>query len=169
MKSKIDFLKPNFESIPKSLRALPWAVWRAEPRQGQVGKFNKAPVSPLTGSKIGANKPQLFGTFDEAKSAYQNGEYTGVGLLLVGNGIVGVDIDSYHETVQDSPDVANWVKSALDARVYCERSPSGSGLRLFYTDPNCIQGKKKGSLEIYSNLRFLTVTGQTIKCMDELA
>ena len=95
MNNDYRFLSPLLDSVPEELRSLPWAVWLAEPRPGKPGKFNKAPRSPRSGYKIGANKLELFGTFDEAKTAYLGGNYTGVGVLLINNGIVGVDIDDY--------------------------------------------------------------------------
>lgn len=163
------FLEPRFNSVPQPLKQLPWAVWIAEPREGKPEKFGKAPRSPSTGKMIGANKPELFGTFEQAKTAYQLGKYTGVGVLLINNGIVGVDIDDYHQTVADKPGVATWLREALDTGVYCEKSPSGTGLRLFYCDANCVQGRKGVGLEIYSNLRFLTFTGNTVKSLEDLA
>lgn len=163
------FLEPRFDEIPQLLKQLPWAVWVAEPRPGKTGKFNKAPRSPITGIKIGADKPELFGTYNQAKSLYQRGECTGVGLLLINNGIVGVDIDDYQQTVADMPGVATWLKKAINVGAYCEKSPSGMGIRLFYRGPKCVQGRKRNGLEIYSNLRFLTFTGHTVKSLEDLA
>lgn len=168
MSNDYRFLAPLLNNVPDSLQELPWAVWIAEPRQGKSGKFNKAPRSPKSGYKIGANKPELFGTFNEAKSAYQNGNYTGVGILLINNGLVGVDIDDYSDTVEKVPAVNAWLKNALELGVYCEKSPSGTGLRLFYVDPSCVRGKKHGRLEIYSDLRFLTFTGHRIRSLEEI-
>lgn len=167
MNNAYRFLTPLLNSVPEKLRRLPWAVWLAEPRPGKPGKFNKAPRSPRSGYKIGANKPELFGTFDEAKTAYLEGNYTGVGVLLINNGLVGVDIDDYKHTVAKKPEVGAWLETALESGVYCEKSPSGNGLRLFYSDPACIKGRKHGCLEIYSDLRFLTFTGHTISSPGE--
>ena len=153
------FLPPNIDSIPTGLIKQPWAVWIAEPREGKPGKFNKAPRNPASGIKIGADKPELFGTFAEAKSAYATGHYTGVGTLLTGNGIIGVDIDDYKTTFEIQPTVEAWVAQAIDAGAYCEYSPSGTGLRLFMRGKLPGTGRKSGALEIYDNARFLTVTG----------
>lgn len=163
------FLVPRFDNVPLAIKQLPWAVWIAEPREGKPGKFNKAPRSPITGIKIGANKPELFGTFEEAKTAYQRGRYTGVGVLLINNGIVGVDIDDYPQTVADRPGVGTWIKKAISAGVYCEKSPSGTGVRLFYRSSNYVEGRKGKGIEIYSNLRFLTFTGNTVKTLEDFA
>ena len=158
------FLEPKFDSIPNDLIKERWAVWRAEPRAGQQGKFNKAPLRPTNsgGYKIGANKPHLFVTFDEAKKAYQSNLYTGVGVLLNKNGIVGIDIDGLDETLGSNKQLSAWLKETLGNGVYCEWSPSKTGLRLFLKGNLNQSGRKAGNLEIYDNARFLTVTGHQI-------
>ncbi len=161
MTSDQPFLTPRFENIPSALKELPWAVWIAEPRKGKPGKFDKAPRCPLKGHKIGANKPELFGTFDQVHAAHSRGSYTGVGVLLIGNGIIGVDIDDVRKVLAEQPQVRSWVGSALQRGAYCETSPSNTGLRLFVHGaplPKTVK-RKHGGLEIYDNLRFLTVTG----------
>jgi primase-polymerase (primpol)-like protein len=156
------WLIPNFGNIPDDLKQQPWAVWVAEPRSEKAGKYNKAPRSPATGFKIGANQPHLFGTFEEARAAYESGSYTGIGVLLTGNGIVGFDIDDYVTTFANKPEVKGWVKQAISDQTnpaYAEISPSGSGLRLFVRGALPAKGRKAGSLEVYDNERFLTITG----------
>ncbi len=161
MITKPIWLKPDFTKIPNELKAQPWAVWVAEPRPGNPEKCNKAPRSPKTGQKIGADKPHLFGTFDEAVDAYATGKYTGVGVLLTGDGLIGVDIDDLRQTIPEQPELKAWLNSALNAGAYCEQSPSGTGLRLFMRGKLPGTGRKVGKLEIYDNVRFLTVTGHT--------
>lgn len=153
------WLQPKLESIHDVLKQQPWAVWIAEPRPGNPGKFNKAPRHPTGGYKIGTNQPEKFGTFGDACAAYQHGGYTGVGVLLTGNGIIGVDIDDWEKTFKAKPAVGQWVTDAISAGVYCENSPSGAGLRFFMAGKLPEKGRKSGSLEIYDDVRFLTVTG----------
>jgi primase-polymerase (primpol)-like protein len=157
------FLQPNFDTIPDALKAQPWAVWIAEPRAGRPGKFNKAPRNPVSGHKVGANQPEKFGTYTQAVAAYGTGGYTGIGVLLTGNGIIGVDIDDYKETFTNRPEVKDWVANAVKEGAYCEKSPSGNGLRLFMLGQLDGTGRKSGSLEIYDDVRFLTVTGRQVK------
>lgn len=154
-----NWLTPEFENIPEELKEQPWAVWLAEPRPNQPNKFNKAPRSPVTSYRIGADKPELFGTFEEAKTAYATGKYTGIGVLLTGNGIVGVDIDDMKDTFTQKSEIKKWVVNAVNAGAYSEKSPSGTGLRLFMRGKLPANGRKVGSLEIYDDARFLTVTG----------
>lgn len=158
-----EFLRPKTENIPEELKHQPWAVWIAEPRPGNPEKFNKAPLSPRSGNKIGADKPELFGTFDEATTAFEtNSRYTGIGVLLTGNGIVGFDLDDCKDLSGLKPEVQQWVALALAKGAYCEWSPSGTGLRLFVRGSLPGTGRKKGSLEIYDRDRFLTLTGHVI-------
>jgi putative DNA primase/helicase len=157
-----NWLQPKFENIPEELKKQPWAVWKVEPRAGQPSKFNKAPLNPLTGLKVGANQPEKFGTFDQAKKAYESGRYTGVGVLLTGNQIVGIDIDNANELFEQRPDVKGWFKQAKKNGAYCEISPSRSGIRIFVLGAINGSGRKSGNLELYNDKRFLTVTGEII-------
>jgi len=157
------FIKPRFDHIPDALKQQPWAVWIAEPRPGKPGKFNKAPRCPKSGYKIGVNQPEKFGTFAEAHAAYEAGGYTGVGVLLTSNGIIGVDIDDYKDTFATKPDVKQWVLRAVDEGAYGEYSPSGRGLRLFMRGKLPGSGRKSGPMEIYDDVRFLTVTGHHVR------
>ena len=164
---KPTWLKPIFNNIPGELKNQPWGVWRAEERLDNdlnpTGKYNKAPRNPITGIKIGANKPELFSSYDEAKRAYESGGYTGIGVLLTGNGIFGIDIDDAAKLFKDRPEVKEWLEKTINAGVYCEESPSGKGFRLFAQGelPSDCQKKRLG-LEIYDRDRFLTVTGHTV-------
>lgn len=156
----VKWIAPNFPNIPDQLKALPFAVWKGEPRKGQPGKFNKAPCNPFTGRKIGTNQPELWGTYEEAKSAYEAGGWDGVGILLSsGCGIVGVDIDDAEDTFCAQPKVRDVCKAYRSRGGYIEQSPSGNGFH-GYAIGNLPSGRRKvGPLEIYDNVRFLTVTG----------
>lgn len=165
--SKIDgfpVVEPRPDNIPEFLQRKPCAAWIAEPKEGQPGKFNKAPRHPVTGIKVGANNPDNFGTFEQAVAALESGKYSGIGVLLTGDdSLVGVDIDNYESTFERMPQVKTWVAKARKAGAYCEVSPSGKGLRLFIGGKLPNGGRKSGSLEIYARGRYLTVTGKTAK------
>lgn len=156
-------ITPRLDTIPEFLKELPWAVWTAEPRHGQPGKYNKAPRNPVTGIKIGADKPDLFGAYDEAVTALITGKYSGIGVLI-GGGITGVDIDSLRATRQARPEVEEWISKTREAGAYIESSPSGDGLRVFFRGALPAGSRKKsGPLEVYDSARFLTVTGRRLK------
>lgn len=159
------FLEPRFTRIPLEIqREFKWAVWLAEPRTNQPGKFKKAPRSPSNGSYLKVNNPDSFSDFEACQSAVEQNGYTGVGLLLEGKGWVGVDIDNF--TTMSSADkepILNWIKMALAKGAYVERSPSGSGIRAIFKGAFIGRGRKVGDLEIYQTGRFLTITGHAIE------
>ena len=159
------FLAPRLEQISQDMREeLRWAVWRAEPRPNQPGKFNKAPRSPLSGQLIGTDKPDFFGDFEVCKAAFEGGGYTGVGILLEGNGWVGVDIDNFAKIPGGQREsVTAWLLEALLRGAYVERSPSGRGLRAIFRGEFLGKGRKVGYLEIYQEKRFMTITGHAIE------
>jgi hypothetical protein len=82
---------------------------------------------------IGANKPHLFGTYDQAVATYEAGGYTGVGVLLTGGGLIGVDMDDVKQAMSDQPAVAKWIKSALAA-------DRGSRMRSYPHEAQCRSG-----------------------------
>ncbi len=163
-------VEPRINTIPEGLKSHPWAVWIAEPRNEQPGKYGKAPRNPVSGIKVGANDPRAFGTFDQAIYALSTGKYSGLGVLLTSaDDLVGIDIDSFETTLAANPAVKAWVTKCRKAGGYCELSPSGKGLRLFMRGKLPGKGRKNGSLEIYDDARFLTVTGKTAKgCSGQL-
>jgi AAA domain len=158
------FLPPHLDKIPPELKKKrQWVVWRAE---GQVGtKPVKIPYDPaLPNSRAKSNDPQTWGTYDQAEAAYLEGTYTGFGFVLNGNGIVGIDIDNC--VVDAVPSTASMDLMCQLGVQYIELSPSGTGLRGFGYAEKLDKGVngKVGDLkvELYSDLRFLTVTGHVL-------
>jgi hypothetical protein len=159
------FITPNFENIPAELRALPrWVTWCAEGAAGsKPTKVPYAPDCPHTHASV--KDPGTWGTFAQADAAYSEGGRTGIGIVLDGDGLVGVDID--HCVVDGTPDPAAIALLGNLGAGYVEISPSGTGLRAFgYADDlekGC-KGKLDGmDVELYSSGRYLTVTGSTIQ------
>lgn len=161
-----NWLEPIFENIPEDLKQQPWAVWKAEPRLDKeghpTGKWSKAPINPISGRMVGANQPEKFGTFEEAKKAYESGKYTGVGVLLTGCGLIGIDIDDGKTVFKETPALIDWLKNASEEGAYIEMSPSGNGLRVFIYGNLDSDGTRGGGLEIYKDVRFLTITGNNL-------
>jgi primase-polymerase (primpol)-like protein len=158
------FLAPWFDRIPDDLcNEMKWAVWRAEPRTNQPGKFNKAPRSPVNGQLISVNQPGSFADFNICKNAYEKGGYTGVGILLEGDGWLGVDIDNFAKIPAGQREATlAWIVEALVMGAYVERSPSGAGLRAIFRGEFLGKGRKAGFFEIYQEKRFMTITGHAI-------
>ncbi len=148
-------LPPKFEMFPHELRQHHrWVTW----------KDKKVPYcATAINSKASATNPDTWSSFDAAQSAYEEGGYSGVGFVLNGDGIAAVDLDDCVHAGQPAP-----AAMSLMERIGCqyiELSPSGTGLHGFgYADS--IKGKRgilEGlSVELYTNQRYLTVTGHTL-------
>ena len=155
----------NFEQIPSELKALPrWVCWRNE--QGRKVPYDANALN----SRASSTDPQTWATFEQAQIAYNeregdNDAFTGVGIVLDGDGLAGVDID--HCVKDGQPDPAALALLDSMGAAYVEVSPSSTGLRAFgYADK--LESGCKGTLnglavELYSTGRYLTLTGHTIK------
>ncbi len=137
-------------SIPSELLSMPiWCEWR--PIQRKNGKVGKVPYHP-------SGLP-----FDVSKDVgYTFADVTGerVGITL-GNGLCGIDIDDCIIDGRISQDVCDIIE---DMATYAEASPSGDGVHILFYAPVDWQPvrKRRGNMEIYANIRFLTVTGQNL-------
>lgn len=158
-------LTPKLESLPAELRQLPrWVCWRNE--QGRKTPYDAKALN----ARASSTDPQTWATFEQAETAYLEREgdtdaFTGVGFVLDGDGLAGVDID--HCVTDGKPDPAALALLDNLGAAYVEVSPSGTGLRAFgYADKleaGC-KGKYDGlDVELYSTGRYLTLTGHTLK------
>lgn len=164
-------LTPITENFPQELRALPrWVTWRYEPRTPGA-EPSKVPYDPRAlNSRASSTDPTTWGSFEQAETAYleregDNDAFTGVGIVLDGDGLAGIDIDDCVTDGTPSP-AALALLDSLNA-AYVEISPSGAGLRGFGYAPPLDKGAN-GMLggmrvEVYSTARYLTLTGHTIK------
>jgi hypothetical protein len=169
----------NMAAIPEAIQATPrWVIWRAGP-MNEVGKFPKIPINVLTGTKVSANEPGNWLTFEAASEACLAGKCHGIGFLPAGRPLVmdsevplyacAIDLDGcggelgVHEALWNSL-----------GQPYVEVSPSGNGLRMFMLSTEVLKGGNAGNgFEMYFDRQFLTVTGQTlggtlVECTDEL-
>lgn len=150
-------LQPKFEKFPTELqRHDKWVVWKGK-------KIPYDPTRPNSKAKI--NDPHSWGSFNQVTAAYGESGWLGVGFVLTGNGIAGVDID---KCVADGKLKAEALQLLEEmGAAYIEYSPSGNGLRAFGLVNRSITGVRgqfKGlSVELYTKGRYLTVTGHTIK------
>lgn len=153
--ARTPILAPNFHNIPSELRRLPrWVVWRGD----------KVPhKATAVGRKASVTRPGDWAAFDAARDAYDQGGCSGVGFVLNGDGVLGVDLDN---CVADKPDLAALALLDRIGCTYVELSPSGKGLRAFGFGEPLPKGRS-GTLngiriELYSGGRYLTVTGHTL-------
>jgi putative DNA primase/helicase len=158
-------LTVNFENIPVWMKNRPFCVWTAEPRENN--KVNKAPRHPNGGWNLGVDKPEKWATYEKVRQTYLSGKFDGIGVLLTkGSGIVGVDIDDWKSKFADHPRIFSALHKLILDGGYVETSPSGMGLRAFIQGSLNGPGRKNGGLEIYDDVRFLTVTGHRLEALD---
>lgn len=160
------FLEPQFHNIPQELRLLDrWVVWKYEPRKPgeQPGKI---PYTPGQRNKrASSTNPTTWSTFAQAEVAYRAGGVSGIGIVLNGDGLVGVDID--HCVIDGVP--SEKAMALLDklGATYIEISPSGTGLRAIGYGEQLdagVNGMLDGlKAEFYTTARYLTLTGMFIK------
>ena len=154
-------IAPTFHTISETLRDCPqWILWRSEIRDGNK---TKVPYQP-SGSYAKTSDASTWSTFEEARQAYETGEFDGVGFVFTEDDpFVGVDLD-------DCLDGESLTRGALDVveklNSYTEGSPSGTGLHIVLEgsltrDRNRtgeIEGMKE--IEIYEDGRYFTFTGR---------
>jgi Protein of unknown function (DUF3987) len=166
----IAILLPIFDAIPNALKQLPFAVWEAEPDLDGQGnqkckpngrpRIKKAPRHSR-GHLISKSKPEEWMASDNCLASFDPKQFHGVGVLLrASSGTVGIDLDDYDALIAEFPAIEKLMQQAKEAGVYCENSPSKTGLRLFVKGslPEG-KGRRQGGIEIYGDTAFLTVTG----------
>jgi len=161
------------EQIPAQLQTMKWALWNAEYELDSGGarkikpsgtpKIKKAPKN-ASGVGISKNRPEQWLPYRDVVAAYAGGEFSGIGVLMeAASELVGIDLDDVRDMLPQSPDLTALVKQAKAKGIYCEQSPSGTGLRLFVGGhlPNN-RGRRRGGIELYADSAFLTVTGRPV-------
>ena len=97
-----------------------WVLWRLE--KNKDGKDTKRPYQ-LCGRLAACNTSSTWATFAECQAIFDSGGFSGLGMVL-GNGVVGVDIDGCVTDGQFSRE-SREIVIALNS--YSELSPSGTG------------------------------------------
>jgi hypothetical protein len=159
-------LEPNFQNIPADLIALDrWVVWAYESRKG--GKPQKVPkCAAVLNSNASVIDPDTWTSFEQTQTAYEEGGFSGVGIVLDGDGLVGIDLDNC--VIDGVPsEQAMAIMDSIGCQ-YVELSPSGKGLRSFGCVDNpplkAATNEFNGvNVELYSTRRYLTVTGHVLR------
>ena len=156
-------LVPDRWGIPQELRNHhAWACWRYS---YDLNRWSKPPYIPEAGVRAEASEPSTWSSFDEAYETYHTRgvpfdggrPYDGVSFALdLRWGIVGVDLDHVSEHQLD----ADRIVRALNS--YTEYSPSRDGYRIFLKGSLPEGRRRRGWVEMYSQRRFLTVTGHKL-------
>jgi primase-polymerase (primpol)-like protein len=141
-------------------------MWRLRP----IGaRWTKVPLK-TDGTPASTTDRATWTTFDQVIACYGRGGFDGIGVVLDGeplteDGLVLAAIDLDH--VNDSSEVSARAASIVEEfGSYTETSPSGNGLRIFCLARPLRSGINGGGVEVYTNKRFLTVTGHVMEATD---
>ena len=161
------FLPVIPDAIPRELTdAVAWYPAIIRPKAGKVGRWDKIPGNPETGDPATWSDPATRCTFGTAFMAYESGRFGGIGYMMHGDGLIGIDLDT---CVAPDGAIAPWAREivAQFEGAYWERSISGTGLRGFCRGTLPVGGcrsKIEGcTVELYADERFLVVTGQVVR------
>lgn len=162
-------MSDKFENIPAEMRGYhQWVNWRYEEREGD--KPTKVPYSPLTGGHANVHKPETWGTYEEAVHALGNGWYSGIGFVLTEKdpyAFIDLDEPKNHDGSPLDPNefALRFERQKMIFETfnsYAELSPSGKGLHIIVKG-KIDSGRKRSSVEIYSDDRFMTMTGDVYR------
>lgn len=151
----------SFDAIPAAIKGERWVCWNYERRDAA---WTKVPKNPATGRNASSTDLGTAGNYEEARRAYEQGRFNGVGILLhAGSKLAGADIDHQYSPQTGMEPYA----AALVARghSYTEVSPGGDGLRiLMYTDKPLPKNTSNNPIgvEVYHLDRFPTITGNRL-------
>lgn len=160
-------IPPNLEAVPEELQQYrQWVVWKAvekKKRDGSV-KVTKVPHNPKTQKPASTNRPETWGTFDDACEAYLIEGYTGIGFVFTADDpFVGVDLDNCFD---ESGNLRDDSRRAVDElRSFTEKSPSGKGLHIICKGelPGAGHCDNKAGREMYQEGRFFTITANVLE------
>ena len=140
-----------------------WVNWKLETVNGDL---TKVPYNPHTKHKAKSNDQSTWGTYDEAKSSYEN-----VGILLYDKKLICIDIDHCIENGEVIHSMKREIEDFIElSNSYTEISQSNTGLHIFMiiAEPYHVIAKKHEPWEIYSSGRFMAVTENIYKNREKI-
>lgn len=170
-------LTPNINKIPELLKSqLNWICWKKTELKPN-GRYGKLPTN-IQGKVINAHDISQHVDLASAYQSYSANKenIAGIALDLPNDPIVyghtndgkplyliGGDIDECVTIKDNSPTLSKQAVDDLKAlgNPYWEISPSSTGIRWFGLHTKPLKGGNKDGREMYSQGRFLTITGQS--------
>ena len=149
-------------NIPAELKQLAqWVCWKNEGLPN--GKYTKVPRDPRTLRPASVSDPATWHDFQTAVDAARTQHFDGVGFVLTqSDPYCIIDLDDKPDNPPDEADRRTQFALFEKCQTYIERSPSGRGCHIVLRG-KVPHGLKRGSIEIYSSLRYMTFTGDVAK------
>jgi len=153
------------QALPEALFDLPvFLLWKRRAKPGKPGKFDKVPHYANGGQRHGANgspedRAQLVDIGD-AFVAFSRGRFDGIGVALLSDSLFwALDLDNCISDGELSP----LAQRVVASETYCERSPSGCGVRaLFACKAGADAKNHRAGVEIFDSRAFVTLTGDRL-------
>lgn len=151
--------------FPEELKAYPqWVLWRTVAKPD--GSYTKLPYCPQTGGMASVTDSSTWTTFEVAAAAAQR-LITGIGFVLTDNDPYAfIDLDDPNNgkiPTARIPEIIRRQTSIYEAfNSYSELSPSRLGLHIIVKGA-VPRGRKRDNIEVYSSVRFMTMTGMTFR------
>lgn len=144
----------SYSNIPDELKALKqWLIWKLVERDGA---WTKIPIT-CQGKSASVNDPSTWCDFDCATNNAHIGN--GIGFVFTKDDpYCGIDLDATDNPVELERQIN--IYNVFDS--YSERSPSGLGAHIIIK-ANIGTGARRKPLELYSQQRFFTMTGDVIR------
>ena len=132
-------------------------------------KWTKPPTDARDGSAGSSTRRSTWSPFEVVVNVYRSGRWDGIGYALANDDpFYAMDLDNcFLESGEINP-FAQAIVDRTRGYLYWERSPSGKGLRGFGIGTLPPGRRKKQEFEIYSEGRFVSVTGQVFDGCDQI-
>jgi len=153
-------LKERFQSgILAELQPLnQWVVWRGELEDGKSKKVPYNPHHHLIRASV--KIPKSWGSLQEALSALETGDYSGIGFMITPP-LVMIDLDRSFDRATGKITDPQSQEIVQQLTSYTELSPSGTGLHVLAYGVLPGKGIHSG-IEIYGQDHFTTITADQI-------
>lgn len=150
----------EYNKIPLELKGYnQWVVWKFE----DIGKEKptKRLYNANNGYPASHNKSHTWCGFETAKTAFERSkEFDGIGFVLSEDDpYTFIDLD---DTKGNSDALQKQIKIYNEFESFAEKSPSGKGLHIIVKG-SVPCGRKREYVEVYSTLRFMTVTADVFR------
>lgn len=154
-------------ALPKDLWDLPaFLLWKRKAKPGKPDKFDKVPFYANGAQRWGANGSKAdrarLVDFDAICAAFKRDKYAGIGMALLPDApFWALDLD---DCITTDGELSPLARRAVATGTYCERSPSGHGVRaLFAGKVGANKKNHDAGVELFDSRGFVTFTGDRIR------
>ena len=154
------------DNIPAELKAKPqWVMWNWT-WNADKQTWDKPPLQ-RNGRLASSTDASMWTTYENALATYNQGGFSGIGFVITPDcGYVGVDWDDV--VVEATGELQSpfdlWIE-LFDS--YSEYSPSATGVKLWIKGDKPPSATRRGQVEVYTEGRYFTVTGQLVPAEDD--